>query len=191
MKSFSATDADLSELSVDMGGGVSNTLERASLEQNFNRLLATHGPALSRLAASYTNTLSDRDDLLQEIAIAVWQALRRFRGECSERTFLFRIAHNRAITHLARNRSRPVAEEVEPYDPGPNPETGLAQEQRVERLRRAIHNLPVVYRQAIILSLEGLAYGEIADVLGISENNVGARLSRARQMLRESMENRK
>ena len=80
---------------------------------------------------------------------------------------------------------------IELQDPAPNPETGLAQEQRVERLRRAIHRLPLVYRQAITLSLEGLDYGEIAEVLGISENNVGARLSRARQMLRELLENRK
>ena len=182
MKSFSATDA------IFASEAASTTLDRTSLEQRFNGLLQVHGAALARLAASYTDTASDRDDLLQEIAIAVWQALRQFRGECSERTFVFRIAHNRAITHLARNRQRPAAEEVEVYDPAPNPETGLVHEQRMQRLRRAIHRLPVVYRQTIILSLEGLAYGEIADVLGISENNVGARLSRARQMLRESLE---
>jgi RNA polymerase sigma-70 factor (ECF subfamily) len=185
MKSFSATDAVL------IGGGASGTLDRAFLEQHLARLLDAHGSALSRLAASYTHTVSDRDDLLQEIAIAIWQALPNFRGECSERTFLFRIAHNRAITHLARNRAPPSGEEIELHDPAPNPETGLAQEQRIERLRRAIHKLPIVYRQAIVLSLEGLAYGEIAEVLGISENNVGARLTRARQMLRETLENRK
>jgi RNA polymerase sigma factor (sigma-70 family) len=64
----------------------------------------------------------------------------------------------------------------------------LAREQQVERLKRAIHQLPVVYRQVITLSLEGLGYGEIAEVLGISESNVGARLTRARRILRESPE---
>jgi RNA polymerase sigma factor (sigma-70 family) len=162
-------------------------------DQQFDRLLAANGPALARLAASYTNTTSDRDDLLQEIALAVWQALRRFRGECSERTFLYRIAHNRGIAWLARNRSAVArtGEEVDAPDPAPDPETGLEQEQTAERLRRAIRGLPVAYRQVITLTLEGLGYGEIADVLGISESNVGARLSRARQMLRESLENRK
>ena len=183
MKSFSGTDAVL------LDAGPANALERAILERQFDRLLAANGPALSRLAASYTNTTSDRDDLLQDIAVALWQALRQFRGECSERTFLFRIAHNRAVAHLARHRAQPVAaEEIEIHDPLPDPEASLANDERVDRLRRAIHRLPVVYRQVITLSLEGFGYGEIADVLGISENNVGARLTRARQMLRESLQ---
>src|SRR5580704_16659185 len=151
MKSFMGADA------VFIDAEASESLGRTTLECHFDRLVAANGPALTRLPASFTNSLSDRDDLLQEIAMALWQALPRFRGECSERTFLFRIAHNRAIAHLARSRSQPVAEEeVEIHDPAPNPEAGLAQGQRVERLRRAIHRLPLVYRQVITLSLEGL-----------------------------------
>lgn len=184
MKSFTGTDAAF------IDAEASKPLDRTTLEHHFDRLVAANGPALTRLAASYTNTPSDRADLLQEIAMALWQALPRFRGECSERTFLFRIAHNRAIAHLARNRSQSVAaEEVEVHDPAPDPEAGLARKQRVERLRRAIHQLPLVYRQVITLLLEGLGYGEIAEVLGISESNVGVRLTRARQILRESLEN--
>ena len=184
MKSFKGID----DIFIDVGA--SKTLDQTTLEHHFDRLVAANGPALTRLAASYTNTLSDRDALLQEIAMALWQALPRFRAECSERTFLFRIAHNRAIAHLARSRSRPVAgEEIEVHDPAPDPEVGLAREQRVEGLRQAIQDLPLVYRQVITLSLEGLGYGEIAEVLGISESNVGVRLTRARQILRESLEN--
>ena len=184
MKSFTGTDA------VFIDAEASQPLDRTTLEQHFDRLVAANGPALTRLAASYTDTPSDRDDLLQEIAMALWQALPRFRGECSERTFLFRIAHNRAIAHMARSRSQPVAgEEVEVHDPAPDPEAGLVRAQRVEHLRQTIHQLPLAYRQVITLSLEGLGYGEIAEVLGISESNVGVRLTRARQILRESLEN--
>jgi len=173
-------------------------MDRAILEQEFDRLLAANGPALARLAASYTNTSSDRDDLLQEIGLAVWQALRTFRGECSPRTFLFRIAHNRAIAYLAHRRARsytrfPAATGLdagEVHDPAPDPESGLAREQAAARLRRAIHRLPLVYRQVIMLALEDMGYAEIAAVLGISESNVGARLTRARQLLRESLEKR-
>jgi RNA polymerase sigma factor (sigma-70 family) len=94
-------------------------LDRATLERQFDHLLAANGPALTRLAASYTNTSSDRDDLLQEIAIAVWKALPQFRGECSDRTFLFRVAHNRGVAFLLRNRSRMsgALEEIEVRDP--------------------------------------------------------------------------
>ena len=162
--------------------------ERAELERTFDRLLAENGPALARLAASYTNTAADRDDLLQEIALSIWRGLAQFRGECSERTFLFRIAHNRAVTHVTRRRPPASADAIDIPDTRPNPEAGFAREQQGQRLRRAVHALPLLYRQVVTLTLEGMDYGEIAQVLGISESNVGARLSRARQMLREAME---
>jgi RNA polymerase sigma-70 factor (ECF subfamily) len=157
-------------------------------EQRFDRLLAEYGAGLARVAGSYTNSVSDRDDLVQEIALAVWQALPRFRGECSERTFLYRIAHNRAISHLASGRQRAETEPVEVPDRAPSVEAKLAREQQGERLQHAVRRLPVLYRQVVTLILEGMEYGEIAQILGISESNVGARLTRARQMLRELLE---
>ena len=164
-------------------------VDRRTLEREFDRIIAAHGAALSRLASGYTNTLSDRDDLLQDISIAIWLALPGFRGDCSERTFVFRIAHNRAITHLSRNRAhRPAPEQPEPRDPSPGPEAGLEQEQRAAALRSAIRQLPLLYRQPVTLLLEGLSYSEIGEVLGISEANVGARLTRGRQMLRNQLE---
>jgi RNA polymerase sigma-70 factor (ECF subfamily) len=167
---------------------------RAAFEQRFDRLLAANGPALARLAASYTNSAGDRDDLLQEIALAVWQALPGFREECSERTFVFRIAHNRAITALARHRSRrdtPQPGPIECPDPRPGPEAGLAESQQRRRLQQAVRQLPVPFRQVVTLALEEMDYTEIAQVLGISESNVGARLTRARQMLRKLLEDQK
>ena len=165
--------------------------ERVELERRFDQLMAENGGALARLAASFTNAPADRDDLVQEMALAIWRALPKFRGECSARTFLFRVAHNRAVSHLVRRRSAPpsaTVEDTQVRDPAPDPEAGLARGQQGERLRRAVHSLPPAYRQVVTLMLEGMDYSEIAQVLGLSESNVGARLSRARQMLRESME---
>jgi RNA polymerase sigma-70 factor (ECF subfamily) len=159
------------------------------LEQRLNALLAVHGSALTRLAASYVKSTADRDDLLQDIVVAVWRALPRFRGECSERTFIFRIAHNRAIADITR-RQLPIQDcedEPEIEDSRPNPEQTFSAEQEGRRLLDAIQRLPVNHRQVVTLMLEGLSYSEIADVLGISETNVGVRLTRARQMLRTQL----
>ena len=145
-----------------------------------------HGPALSRLAASYTRGAAEREDLLQEIAFAIWQALPRFRGECSERTFIFRIAHNRALSHIGRRRL-PLAEgdeHLEVSSPAPDPERAMSIEQEGQRLLDAIRRLPLPYAQVVTLTLEEMTYAEIGEVLGISETNVGARLTRAREMLR-------
>ena len=128
-------------------------------EEQLNRLLTQNGPALLRLAASYTNTSSDRDDLFQDIAIALWKALPRFRGECSERTFLFRVAHNRAIDYLRRHRAptSPIDPDAPIRDARPSPEAGLAHEQQDERLRQAIHRLPLPDRQVVTLTLEEMS----------------------------------
>lgn len=148
--------------------------------------MKAEGAALTRLAASYARGSDDRDDLFQDIAVAIWQALPRFRGECSERTFLFRIAHNRGLSYVTRRRPPIIesGEDLELRDERPDPEQSLSVEQQRQRLLDAIQKLPVGYRQVVTLALEGMSYAEIGDVLGIAESNAGARLTRARQMLR-------
>ena len=160
-----------------------------TMDGDFHKVLDIYGPALLRLAGSYTNTRSDKEDLFQDIALAIWRSMPHFRGESSERTFVFRIAHNRAITYAARHRppgpSKEADSEVDLPDPRSNLEWSLAREQQEARLFEAIHRLPVDYRQVVTLTLEGMSYSEIAEILGIGESNVGARLTRARQMLRD------
>ena len=165
---------------------------REALEQWFRTLIDGNRAALARLAASYTRSAGDRDDLLQDIAMGLWQALPRFRGECSDRTFLFRIAHNRCLAYLSRRQSPAAPEDDAPEvaDPAPSAEHQLSEEQQGEQLFAAVRQLPPIYRQVIMLTLEGLSYREIAHVLGINESNVGARLTRARQQLKNILENR-
>jgi RNA polymerase sigma-70 factor (ECF subfamily) len=164
-------------------------MEDTDRERRFLALLNANLPALSRLAGSYVRSASEREDLLQDIALALWQALPRFRGECSERTFLFRIAHNHCIDHITRRR--PMASlqelEVEPVDGGTSIETRLNQQQDSARLMEAVRRLPLIQRQVVVLALEDMDYAEIAQVLGITENNVGVRLNRARASLRKLM----
>ena len=164
-------------------------------EDRFNRILREYGPSLSRLVFGYEKAPGAREELAQEIALAVWQALPHFRGECSERTFVYRIAHNRGLTHVCRRQPvhQPLDELpplLEPLDPRPHPEEQVAMTHQRHRLRSAIQRLPLAYRQVVMLMLEELPYAEIAEVLGITESNVAVRLNRARKALKEAMEER-
>lgn len=154
-----------------------------------DRVVEEHGPALRRLVAAWERDPVAREDLLQDILLALWRALPTFRGEASERTFVLRVAHNRALTHRFRpqRRTEPLPETVELRDGRPTPEADAAAAERLDHLRRALRALPVPARQVLTLSLEGLSGAEIAAVLGISETNVGVRLTRARRALREEM----
>lgn len=172
---------------------LSSDSRHTELEALFHKLMAENGPSLFRLAGGFTNSSADRDDLFQEMALAIWQALPNFRGESSARTYLFRIARNRGITYLV---SRPAIQAVEGEEPAladwrPDPERQVQTEERRERLLNAIRRLPFAYRDVITLALEGLSYAEMAEILGLSETNVGARLNRAKAVLKELLEKKK
>ena len=165
---------------------------RRELEQQFERILGEHGAAISRLAYCYEAVAGIREELAQEIALAIWRALPHFRGECSERTFIFRIAHNRGLTHVRRRRPPQqslddLEETDEPVDPRPHPDERLAQMNQRERLASAVQSLPIAHKQMIVLMLEGLSRAEIGEVLGITESHVAVRLTRARKALKESI----
>jgi RNA polymerase sigma factor (sigma-70 family) len=166
--------------------------DRSAMAAQYERIFEAHGPALVRLTASYEALPQAREDLLQEILLAIWRALPSFRGDCSEKTFALRVAHNRCLTHVWRRGKSPESEAELPEVPDPrkSPETLAMDNRRRETLLASIRTLPVNYRQVITLALEDLTPAEIATVLGVTENNVAVRLNRARKALRSILEER-
>ena len=154
--------------------------------RDFDRIVSDFGSPLWRLTAVYARELADREDLYQEILVALWGALPRFRGDASLRTFVYRIGHNRGLTFRAqaeRRRRREDAILDAVPDPAPLPDRALDRNEARERLTRAIAALSPTLAQPLLLHSEGLGHDEIAGVLGITENNVGVRLNRARREL--------
>jgi RNA polymerase sigma factor (sigma-70 family) len=159
----------------------------------FLRLIDEYGPSLRRLSSAYVERNADREDLFQEIAIALWQALPRFRGDSSERTWLYRIAHNVAITASAKVHRRSRRENDLPQaapipSPAPHAEQQLLQEEKRQLLERAIRNLHIVDREIVLLHLEGLSYSELEEISGLSKSALGAKLSRIRTKLEEEIQ---
>ena len=161
-----------------------------SSDERFERVVREYGAALRRVASAWERDRTAQEDLLQEILVALWRALPRFRGEASERTFVFRVALNRAMTHRFRQAlpAVPLDDAAQVADSRQSPEAEAAMAQQRERLVAALQSLSPPLREALTLGLEGFSGAEIADVLGITENNAMVRLSRARRALRESME---
>jgi len=149
-------------------------------------VLREHGPMLARIAGSYESERARRDDLLQEITVAVWRALPSWRGDASLRTFAARVAHNRAIDHLAREK-RAQGDELDDRHPDPDasPMQHAEIQQRREDLVAAVRRLPLGQRQVVVLALEGFSQREIGDTLNLEENTVTQRLSRARRQLQQ------
>jgi len=163
------------------------------LKAAFLRIFAEYGPALDRLANAYTKRREDHEDLVQEIAAALWGALPAYRGEATERTWLYRIAHNVALTAMVKRRKRENREKSAPDPlpdfpaPGRTAEQNLMAEEKRGMLLAAVRSLPAIDRQITVLHLEGLSGAEIEAVTGIAEGAVATRLTRARERLRQAI----
>jgi len=153
--------------------------------RDLEAIIATYGPALARVAASYEADGALQEDLLQDVLLHIHRALPSLRDESSLAAFVFRIAHNRGVSHVIRQsaeRRRTFSQIVEEE---PGPEQQLLASERALRLTAAVRRLPLPYRQVLTLILEDLSYAEIGEALGISPSNVGVRLNRAKPLLKE------
>ena len=164
----------------------------SSKEQLFGEVSSSCMGLISRIAHSYEADPSLRHELIQDIMLAIWLALKNYRGEASLKTFAASIAQKRCISHVTKRAREPRQVEL-PQDlvsgaPPPD-EIALRNDQR-ERLVSMIQRLPIPQREAIVLVFEGFTYAEMADVLGISANAVTLRCQRAKATLKSLMEQR-
>ena len=128
-------------------------------------------------------------ELTQDVFVKAWQALPGWRPEAAFSTWLLQIARNAALDQLRRRqvvRFAPLEEGLEVADEAPGPEARYASRQRQAQLERALRRLAAEHREILLLrEVEGLAYGELASVLGIAEGTVKSRLARARSAVLE------
>lgn len=169
---------------------------KAMYRKRYLGLLEEHTPALRRLCHSYCEARAEAEDLFQEIALALWTALARFRGESSDRTWLYRIAHNVALTFATKRRKQvereqPVENEMDLPSAGSDLESRLAEAQKRQTLQLLVWELPFEDRRLVLLYLEGLPTAEIEAVTGLTRSNVTVRLSRIRQRLSDRLQNAK
>ena len=165
----------------------------AERESLFYRWLSDYGGAVLKVARAYTLTSEDRQDLAQEILLQVWCSLPQFQGRSSASTWFYRVALNTAMNwhkkdKPRRSRQQPLLEvQAAPTDGCDSGEQAQYRD-TVEQLYKAIHQLPKTDGALVLLYLDELSYREMAEVLGISESNVGVKLNRAKKALSELME---
>lgn len=159
-------------------------------DELYERIATEFAAPLARLARAHEADRSLAQDLLQEIHIALWRSLGAFGGRCSLRTWVYRVAHNVAATHVLRSRRRQshrltTLDDVDIAIEGPGVDVVVDAGLAMQRIHRLIQSLKPLDRQVIILHLEGLPDVEIADIAGLSMVNTRTKLTRIRQLLAE------
>ena len=162
----------------------------------FEAALAAYGPALERLAAAYESEPDVRRDLLQDIHIALWRSLAGFDRRCSLRTWIYRVAHNVASSHVARQlrgKRNPLVglEELARQRDDAQTEAAAGRRHALDRLFELIQKLQPLDRQVMLAYLEGMDAGSIAEISGLSAGNVATRIHRVKQLLARNFAQRR
>jgi RNA polymerase sigma-70 factor (ECF subfamily) len=151
------------------------------------RILVRYADDLEAIVCRHVDDPMDRDDLRQEISVALWQAMPRFRGDSSERTYVARIAQNRAATFCLRlARRRALFSTLSDDVTAPRSDTGEHDVQRLTTLiASAVDRLPDGQRYVLALAAAGCPPSEIAERTGRSAGAVRVALHRARETVRD------
>lgn len=135
---------------------------------------------------SYELNRERREDLLQEIHLNLWRSLARFDGRCSLRTWVYRVAHNVASSHVIdalRHQSRTLVPleslETRAFAVEPEADRGVL----LDQLLQLVQRLRPLDRELVVLYLEGLNPAEISEVVGISPGNAATKISRIKKLL--------
>ena len=163
-------------------------------QAQFEQTVLPHLDAAYNLARWLAGNEHDAEDIVQEAFLRAYRFVGGFRGGNS-RSWLLTIVRNTAYTWLRKNHAPAVVhldedELAEIEDPAALAgDVALLQNADASRLRQALEQLPVEFREALVLrELEGLSYKEIADVAGVPAGTVMSRLARARKLLPELLQ---
>jgi RNA polymerase sigma-70 factor, ECF subfamily len=157
----------------------------AAQDDLYNEAILEYGASLERLARAYAAENEDRKDLLQEIHIAIWRSFELFDGRCSMRTWVYRVAHNVAVSRVMRRR-RFLSDLVslDDLDALPHPVAEHdAERPTLDQIWNLIQRLKPLDRQVIVSYLEEMDAASIAEVTGLSPQNVATRVHRIKNLL--------
>lgn len=169
------------------------TAVAVSQDDLYMEAVADYGTALERLARGYEFDTEARRDLLQEIHTALWRSFAGFNGLCSLRTWVYRVAHNAATSHMIRQRSARQQilvslEEAEQLVDAREGEPAAHRRAALDRLLALIEELKLPDRQVMLAYLEGMEAAEIGEITGLSAANVATKIHRVKRLLARRFE---
>lgn len=159
-------------------------MDETKQKQIFDEWLSQHKGIVFKIVRAYAFNLNDQDDLFQEISLQLWQSIPEFRGESKPSTWIYRVALYTATVWVRKEKKRP------PTRPLVDIEHTLTvseqpRDEKTDWLYDQIGQLEPIDRSVCLLLLDGFSYREMANILGISESNVGVKVHRIKKYLIE------
>lgn len=146
----------------------------------FRRLVNEQKSTIYSVCYMFSSSKNEADDLFQDTLINLWQGFEKFRGECSIRSWVYRVSLNTCISHKRKKQIKTI-----PLDLSPDildKRTTIGKQNAM--LHERITKLEPFDRAIVLLWLEDMSYAEIASIIGISIKALGVRLVRIREKLK-------
>jgi RNA polymerase sigma-70 factor (ECF subfamily) len=158
-----------------------NAMENSNLEKIFVELIQKNERLIYKVCSIYTSDELPMADLYQEVVYNLWKSFPKFRNECSNTTWIYRVALNSCITGLRKELRRPQQVSIlELKDHFPEPESMT---ENIKEMYKLIHQLNTLDRAIIMLYLEEKTYQEMADITGLTLNNIAIKIKRIKEKL--------
>jgi RNA polymerase sigma factor (sigma-70 family) len=156
-------------------------------KNEFLKLIEEHKLIIYKICNAYCKNRYDRDDLAQEITYQIWKSFNHFNGSVKFSTWMYRLALNVAITFYRKTKTADgVITLSEPDTEIEDRKEDTAElEKNISVLQQFINELKELDKALMILYLEEKSYGEISEILGITETNVATRISRIKDKLKQ------
>lgn len=153
-------------------------------EKSFVKLVNENQGLIHKVCILYETDKEARNDLFQEIVLQLWKSFPTFRGEAKITTWMYRIALNTAISGLRKLGRKIKTEELDEFHFNISDHAEDHFEEDFQKLQWAIRQLTEIERAMIMMALDEVPYDEIAENIGITQNNVRVRMNRIREKIR-------
>jgi RNA polymerase sigma-70 factor (ECF subfamily) len=156
-------------------------------KQGFEVLINENNGIIWKICRMYQQDEDNQKDLYQEIVLQIWKTLPRFRGESKISTWIYRVALNMAISGFRKSKRQPYQDKIDERVIKIADEHDDEKQELIKQMYRAIGKLSAVEKAMILLHLDEKPYNEIAEIMGITQNNLRVKMNRTREKLRNLM----
>ncbi|MFO7524282.1 MAG: RNA polymerase sigma factor [Ignavibacteriaceae bacterium] len=158
-----------------------------STKEEFLEVLSKYQGILYKVSLVYFKNKSDREDNLQEIIYQLWKSFPQIKNRNSIGSWIYAVSINTSISRV-KKVSRIDYREIIPEIPDKSDIIDdISMNESLQMLLNAIYNLNEVDKSIMLLYLEEKSYDEIAEIMGISKSNVGVRINRAKEILKQNL----